>query len=85
MIESSADKESILISLGGGVYATDLGGFVASVFKRGIQHISIPTTLLGMVDASIGGKNSNKCWRSKKSNRYIQSYRLNFPKLRIFY
>lgn len=55
MIESSADKESILISLGGGVI-TDLGGFVASVFKRGIQHISIPTTLLGMIDASIGGK-----------------------------
>ncbi len=55
MVESSADKDSILISLGGGVI-TDLGGFVASVFKRGIQHIAIPTTLLGMVDASIGGK-----------------------------
>jgi len=55
MIESSADRDSILISLGGGVI-TDLGGFIASVFKRGIQHISIPTSLLGMVDASIGGK-----------------------------
>ncbi|MFA7082471.1 MAG: 3-dehydroquinate synthase [Bacteroidales bacterium] len=55
LIESSADRDSILISLGGGVI-TDLGGFLASVFKRGIQHISIPTTLLGMVDASIGGK-----------------------------
>ena len=55
MIESSADRDSILISLGGGVI-TDLGGFLASVFKRGIQHISIPTTVLGMVDASIGGK-----------------------------
>lgn len=55
MIESSADKDSILISLGGGVI-TDLGGFIASVFKRGIKHIAIPTTLLGMVDASIGGK-----------------------------
>lgn len=55
MVESSADKDSILISLGGGVI-TDLGGFIATVFKRGIQHIAIPTTLLGMVDASIGGK-----------------------------
>lgn len=55
MIESSADKESILISLGGGVI-TDIGGFIASVFKRGIQHFAIPTTLLAMVDASIGGK-----------------------------
>ena len=55
MIESSADRESILISLGGGVI-TDIGGFIASVFKRGIQHIAIPTTLLAMVDASIGGK-----------------------------
>ena len=55
MVESSADKDSILISLGGGVI-TDLGGFIASVFKRGIQHIAIPTTLLGIVDASIGGK-----------------------------
>lgn len=55
MVESSADKDSISISLGGGVI-TDLGGFIASVFKRGIQHIAIPTTLLGIVDASIGGK-----------------------------
>lgn len=55
MIESSADRESILISLGGGVI-TDIGGFLASIFKRGIQHFAIPTTLLGMVDASIGGK-----------------------------
>lgn len=55
MVESSADRDSILISLGGGI-VTDLGGFVASIFKRGIQHISIPTTLIAMVDASIGGK-----------------------------
>ncbi|NVN18155.1 3-dehydroquinate synthase [Muricauda sp. HICW] len=49
------DRKSILINLGGGVL-TDMGGFVASTFKRGIDFINIPTTLLSMVDASIGGK-----------------------------
>jgi 3-dehydroquinate synthase len=51
-----ADRKTLLISLGGGV-VTDTGGFVASCYKRGIPFIHIPTSLLGMVDASIGGKN----------------------------
>lgn len=51
-----ADRKTVLLNLGGGV-VTDIGGFVASTFKRGIDFINIPTTLLGMVDASIGGKN----------------------------
>lgn len=51
-----ADRKSLLINLGGGV-VTDLGGFVASTFRRGIKFINIPTTLLAMVDASVGGKN----------------------------
>lgn len=50
-----ADRKSLLINLGGGV-VTDLGGFVASTYKRGIDFINIPTTLLSMVDASVGGK-----------------------------
>lgn len=49
------DRKSLLINLGGGV-VTDLGGFVASTFKRGIDFINVPTTLLAMVDAAIGGK-----------------------------
>ncbi|QWX85357.1 3-dehydroquinate synthase [Cellulophaga sp. HaHaR_3_176] len=53
--ELDADRKSVLINLGGGV-VTDLGGFVASTFKRGIDFINIPTTLLSMVDASVGGK-----------------------------
>ncbi|WP_419211426.1 3-dehydroquinate synthase [Maribacter sp. X9] len=53
--ELDADRKSILINLGGGVL-TDLGGFVASTFKRGINFINVPTTLLSMVDASVGGK-----------------------------
>lgn len=55
LAEIGADRKSIIINLGGGVI-TDLGGFVASTFKRGIDFINIPTTLLGMVDAAIGGK-----------------------------
>lgn len=50
-----ADRKSILINLGGGM-VTDLGGFVASTFKRGIEFINVPTTLLSMVDASVGSK-----------------------------
>lgn len=53
--ELNADRKSLLLNLGGGV-VTDLGGFVASTFKRGIRFINIPTTLLSMVDASVGGK-----------------------------
>lgn len=56
LTELGADRKSLIINLGGGV-VTDLGGFVASTFKRGIDFINIPTTLLAMVDASIGGKN----------------------------
>ena len=51
----NADRKSLLINLGGGVL-TDMGGFVASTYLRGITFINIPTTLLGMVDAAHGGK-----------------------------
>jgi len=54
--ELGADRKSVILNLGGGVI-TDIGGFIASTFKRGIDFINVPTTLLGMVDASIGGKN----------------------------
>ena len=50
-----ADRKSLLINLGGGVL-TDIGGFAASTYLRGIEFINIPTTLLGMVDAAYGGK-----------------------------
>ena len=55
MTELGADRKSLLITLGGGVI-TDLGGFVASAFKRGVDFVNVPTTLLSMVDASVGGK-----------------------------
>lgn len=52
---NGATRHSLLINLGGGM-VTDLGGFAASTFKRGIDFVNIPTTLLAMVDASEGGK-----------------------------
>ncbi len=56
LTELKADRKSLVLNLGGGV-VTDLGGFIASTFKRGVEFIHIPTTLLAMVDASVGGKN----------------------------
>jgi len=55
LIDFDADRNALLINLGGGV-VTDLGGFAASTYKRGIDFIHIPTTLLSQVDASVGGK-----------------------------
>ena len=55
LMKHHADRNALLVNLGGGVI-TDLGGFAASTYKRGIKFINIPTTLLAMVDAAIGGK-----------------------------
>lgn len=55
LLDFNADRNSLLINLGGGV-VTDMGGFAASTFKRGIDFVNIPTTLLSQVDASVGGK-----------------------------
>lgn len=55
LTENKADKHSLIINLGGGL-VSDIGGFTASVFKRGLPFINLPTTLLSMADASVGGK-----------------------------
>ncbi|MCB9256163.1 MAG: 3-dehydroquinate synthase [Chitinophagales bacterium] len=55
LLQHKADRTSLLINLGGGVIC-DMGGFAASCYKRGIRFINIPTSLLAMVDASLGGK-----------------------------
>ena len=55
LLENGADRHSVIVNLGGGAVC-DLGGFVAAGFKRGIRYINVPTTLLAMVDAAIGGK-----------------------------
>lgn len=55
MLKHGCSRNSVLVNLGGGV-VTDLGGFAASVFRRGIPFVHIPTTLLAMADAAIGGK-----------------------------
>lgn len=55
MLDFGADRKALMINLGGGV-VTDMGGFAASTYKRGIDFIQVPTTLLSQVDASVGGK-----------------------------
>lgn len=53
--DAGATRKSMLICIGGGM-VTDIGGFVAAIFKRGIRHLNVATTILGAVDASVGGK-----------------------------
>ena len=55
LVDNGATRSSLLINFGGGV-VTDLGGFVAATFKRGMKFVNVPTTLLGVVDAATGGK-----------------------------
>ncbi|MCB9307806.1 MAG: 3-dehydroquinate synthase [Lewinellaceae bacterium] len=55
MLEAGLDRKALLINLGGGVIG-DMGGFCAATWKRGIDFVQVPTTLLGMTDAAIGGK-----------------------------
>ncbi|MBT6836360.1 MAG: 3-dehydroquinate synthase [Bacteroidetes bacterium] len=55
LLHNNANRDALIINLGGGLL-TDIGGFAASVYKRGIPFVNIPTSLIGMIDASVGGK-----------------------------
>ena len=56
LLEQGADRDALVLAVGGGV-TTDMTGFAASIYKRGVRYANVPTTLLSMVDAAIGGKN----------------------------
>ena len=86
-----ADRHSLLINLGGGVI-TDLGGFAASTYMRGIDFVNVPTTLLAMVDAAIGGKtgvdfggckNQIGTFAQPKEIRYFPSVLMTLPQREI--
>lgn len=55
LVKGGATRRSVIVNVGGGM-VTDLGGFAAATFKRGIRYINVPTTILGAVDAAVGGK-----------------------------
>lgn len=55
LLQERVDKAALIVNVGGGI-TTDIGGFVAATYKRGVRFVNVPTTLLGMVDAAIGGK-----------------------------
>ena len=55
LLDNGADRQSLIVAIGGGV-VTDLAGFAAATYMRGIRHILVPTTLLAQIDAAIGGK-----------------------------
>ncbi len=71
LFKQNADKNSVLINLGGGMVG-DIGGFCAAIYKRGIEYINIPTTLLSMVDSSVGGKTAVDFYHIKNSLGVIQ-------------
>lgn len=71
LMESQADRNAVIVNLGGGCIS-DLGGFVAAGFKRGIRYINVPTTLIGMADAAIGGKTALNLAGSKNQVGFFQ-------------
>ena len=70
LLEGGVDRQSVVVNLGGGCVC-DLGGFVAAGYKRGIRYVNVPTTLLAMVDASIGGKTAVNFGGVKNSLGYF--------------
>lgn len=73
--ENGFSRSDVIVNLGGGTVC-DLGGFVASIYKRGVQYINIPTTLLCAVDAAIGGKTAIDC--NGKKNQWGTFYQPSF-------
>jgi len=78
--EFGLDRNSIIIALGGGIVG-DVSGFAASLFKRGLKFINLPTTLLSQVDSSIGGKTgtANKSIKGVYSNEKVNTFVSVFP------
>jgi 3-dehydroquinate synthase len=77
LIKLNCSKNDIIINIGGGV-VTDIGAFVASIYKRGISFVNVPSSLMGMVDAAIGGKNGIDFLNYKN-----QIGTINFPELTL--
>ena len=72
MSDLGLDRRSVIVALGGGVVG-DMVGFIASIFKRGIRYVQMPTTLLAQVDSSIGGKTGvDTSWGKNQLGSFYQ-------------
>ena len=72
LLESGADRQSVIVNLGGGT-VSDLGGFTAAAYQRGIRYVNVPTTLIGMADAAIGGKTAVDLQNNKNQVGFFHS------------
>ena len=71
LLENDADRDALVLAIGGGI-TTDMAGFAASIYKRGVRFAYVPTTLLSQVDAAIGGKTGVNIERNKNILRVIR-------------
>ena len=74
LLQEGADRKSIVLAVGGGT-TSDLAGFAASIYRRGIAYANVPTSLLAQVDASIGGKNATQVL-DELIHRFNPSYQI---------
>ena len=73
MMDADLSRKALVLSIGGGI-TTDMAGFAASIYKRGVRYANVPTTLLAMVDAAIGGKTGTAQTIPRETGQIVISF-----------